>query len=96
MAGVTGDDTVRVADDVAALNAFLRSARDKLLLASPDVGAAPKVRVVMGNEAADLDSMVSAVSYAYLLQHHHGHDDAVGRCKLVPGLKAPAGFKIST
>lgn len=42
----------------AKLGAFLKRARES-------IGSAPNVRAVVGNEAADLDSMASAVLYAY-------------------------------
>ena len=56
----SSDDAIPPAPDVDALNAFLRASRASL---REDPNAS--VALVMGNEAADLDSMACAVSYAY-------------------------------
>ena len=68
----------------SAINAFLVEART-------DLKYKPIHRLVMGNEAADLDSMASAVTYAYLL-------NAIETDKnVVPLLPIPrADFKLRT
>ncbi|XP_010882947.1 exopolyphosphatase PRUNE1 [Esox lucius] len=46
------------------MDIFLKSCRDVL---KRNAGVSPGFRVVLGNEACDVDSMVSAVAYAYFL-----------------------------
>ena len=68
----------------SAINAFLVDART-------DLKYKPIHQLVMGNEAADLDSMASAVTYAYLLNSLAADQQAV------PLLPIPrADFKLRT
>lgn len=77
-----------VAQSVSAFNAFLRQAKTdvhsvvaNIRTSSNDTTAAPKVvHVVIGNEAADADSIVSSLVYAHFKQHSkalnaHEHAD---------------------
>ena len=61
---------------LADLNAFLRDARESVLRAGDSNASATAKRttLVLGNEAADLDSVACAVSLAYAL--HEANDDA--------------------
>ncbi len=47
---------------IQALNDFLHAAKASLEMSR-------SVRVILGNEASDLDSMASSVAYAYLLSN---------------------------
>jgi inorganic pyrophosphatase/exopolyphosphatase len=49
---------------IEVLNEYFKVTRSALM------GGAP-VRVILGNEASDLDSMVSSIAYAYLLSQAH-------------------------
>ena len=68
----SSDDAIPPAPDVDALNAFLRASR--AALADPNAS----VTLVMGNEAADLDSMACAVSFAYAAANGSGVGVRVG------------------
>ena len=60
---------------LADLNAFLRDARELVRAGDSNESAtAKRVTLVLGNEAADLDSVACAVSLAYAL--HEANDDA--------------------
>jgi exopolyphosphatase len=69
------------APDVDALNAFLRASR--AALADPNASVA----LVMGNEAADLDSMACAVSLAYAAANGSGR--GVGSVSFVAMIAVP-------
>lgn len=68
----SSDDAIPPAPDVDALNAFLRASR--AALADPNASVA----LVVGNEAADLDSMACAVSFAYAAANGSGVGVGVG------------------
>lgn len=79
--------------DIDALNAFLRSSKSAAVSTAP---SAPKVILVMGNEAADVDSMVCAVSYALVLSRgkkkqrkRDGEDDDDDAVVVVPMISVP-------
>ena len=60
---------------LADLNAFLRDTRELVRAGDSNASAtAKRVTLVLGNEAADLDSVACAVSLAYAL--HEANDDA--------------------
>ena len=77
----SSDDAIPPAPDVDALNAFLRASR--AALADPNASVA----LVMGNEAADLDSMACAVSFAYAAAN--GSGDGVGSVSFVAVIAVP-------
>ena len=79
--------------DIDTLNAFLRASKSAAVSTSP---SAPKVTLVIGNEAADLDSMVCAVSYALTVSREktdnnndNDDDDAVDAVAVVPMIGVP-------
>lgn len=79
--GASSDDAIPPAPDVDALNAFLRASR--AALADPNASVA----LVMGNEAADLDSMACAVSFAYAAAN--GSGVGVGSVSFVAVIAVP-------
>ena len=71
---------------IEALNEFLRNTKSAL------TGGAP-VRVILGNEASDLDSMASSIAYAYLLSQAGTADTEV----VLPVMNIPrSDFKLRT
>uniref|UniRef100_K3X7X1 DHHA2 domain-containing protein n=1 Tax=Globisporangium ultimum (strain ATCC 200006 / CBS 805.95 / DAOM BR144) TaxID=431595 RepID=K3X7X1_GLOUD len=68
-----------VAQSVMAFNSFLRQAKrsvDAVVSESTTLPAAQAVHVAIGNEAADADSIVSSLVYAYFKHHSKGGDAA--------------------
>lgn len=64
------------------MNEFLRKAKQ----ASQSLSSFSKVHVVIGNEACDLDSTVSAITHAYHLSQDSDSDEAA----IIPVLNIPA------
>jgi len=81
----------------AGLRAFLKQARAALLRAHSEEEDTPSppqqqtIKVVIGNEAADADSIVSAVCLAYFLQHTAAAAASDGSTQYVPVLSLPRG-----
>lgn len=63
-------DRITTKMSVAGLGSYLRDVATKMRGPSSFVPGA-KLRVVMGNEASDADSIVSSLCYAYLLAQRH-------------------------
>jgi hypothetical protein len=76
--------------NIEELNAFLTNVHNTLIL-NRKLSTA-HFTVVMGNEAADLDSMVCAVLYAYLLQKQqqlHPVDSQIDKHYYIPIINIP-------
>ncbi|KAI9197409.1 uncharacterized protein BJ171DRAFT_520207 [Polychytrium aggregatum] len=71
---------------MSGLLKFLKSSKQRLasLLQSAPTHPRHRITLVLGNEAADLDSLVSSLSYAYLLHHKHQHSAGLPLTPLAP------------
>lgn len=80
------DSHEAISSGVRALNAFLSQARSELQSAVDDADSPSVVRVVIGNEAADADSIVSALVYAH---HKRNASAAAAAAVVIPVLPIP-------
>jgi len=81
--GTSGGENMALTSGIKKLQNYLESSKTSL-------AKGEKVRIVLGNEAADLDSMASAVLYAYCKSQ-------AGSISYVPMINIPrADFKLRT
>ncbi|KAJ7093991.1 exopolyphosphatase [Mycena belliarum] len=89
------EDEGKGEDGAGALATFLEEAKERYLC---DVRATPsrggEWTVVMGNEAGDLDSLASAIAYAYLLSHPPSHPPTSPRQAIPLIQTAPADLHL--